>query len=1595
MLCDTNSREDKLFSPPTLPYTLESVVENMNRNGSGGYASNTLNLNSSPSSTSQDTNIFQSPSSSGSSSKASKSPGGRIGEFFCGSYGQGDASKSASVVPLEDVLRWKEFRRRQKEMQEIQLDAGDEEFVQSLPNLDSLSLSSASNASSFDVVRRKELKEPYDLQKSPQRKAAMEIDPLGFPAKDTNLMTELKEETAASTMSEAPTEIASNTLFSRLLASNDQPKSISSVLGETTSSSLPSSEKQYPTASLSTSGRKKVDLRVNTSSSTTPNASSAPLSTRSMSSNLSTRSDTSARERFGEMKRLSSAENAWDDTKPTLEIDALNESSVKEEPSLDCSSSENKNDVSMVSSNWDPLHVTTIEEGDEADDDSIGLDRTNIHGEIDDSFVDKESSNGAQESEGALDASPNSVSSGVRTLMEVKSFMSKLDSLRDEQRINIQSRPTSNQSQLPSSLHDSPPGVELKEVNAEDTYFQSLLEKKEKLRQHKLESQRKRNELDDRLKAMRNKLQSPSAVSRYGGESTNESMVALDDSSKGKTPETESKGQFLVSPNIGARWSGGRAMWSSPGSSPQISPEVDSKTKDRRVNKATTSEEPAGADPSITSPLHNVIKSMASIGASHLLSRSSSVDPTAEVASKMTTSYNSDPDATSSQEYLSTDKASDSTAVATKLKDDFSFKPTLVTKQIPFSPITAERKSTSKFSFSSPDINQSSTRTTPASKEPTLESSSESPLNASQPSTPIPTTSPDASEGDKGGGLGFGYIFGDKSVVSKSSSNFVELGQVDSSLKGDDAEEKSLVGVTVVGSKERKKRTNCSSSDEESSNQARLGESPKIVAPDPPGVESYDVWRENKSVKPLKKHANNLTIDCSNAVTNDARQCETEQEKSNVTTNEPPTKTTLSIQPPLSPVAESTSSDNEFDAIIQKANAISNTPRNCLNTPKSSLETPRATNTASLKSPRFRADRESKISALKSKFESQGLKTTYSDLNWANQFSMESTKMWSTIMKESNVPTPEMPTVTQRTLYELTKPSTGFFPHPRPTPTFEPHSTIVPTLSDVKEELTQTDSLDSSLSSFKGLNIQELRSRFENNESLSVESNKKHNSSEKRRSLVTEEMEPNKVIAPTKTTDVTSNSYFTADASHPELSKTKEAGSNETENSAKENVLHRTTDSVFPNFSPVAVRKKAFEMRKQQSRIRAATPKKDQITSVLACQSANVEKPEIHPVTSMAQTSTPRLSVKERVASFNSPNFHQGTLQVHNAKQLMPFQKMTPPPSSINMSSTADGLMFSPLETFGSPNHERKQQLKRQSAPLPQNQVTNPSMQKHYGFRNNQVRSVQTSFDSAGDEDDYDDGITLSPTCSEVSGLTLPTCLGSVAEDKPKVKYNTPDFKCMSPIARHRQKQGANGGTLFNHPYLKRMMSNVSTPRANGQHQEHPSNNPQARAPTHREQIISRVIEKPSTPRKSQKASPSKKPPTPQDKKPIKKSVSYQSTPTTSSSYLNETQSTQHKKPQHSLSNQSTLTTASSNVNDSNDDSLHLQGKGQSQRKGKVAERVAIVNERTSRQSINGSSNHTKKIASRGAKEAKARYVRRSNNDEQSSTATRDCVRIN
>ena len=152
---------------------------------------------------------------------------------------------------------------------------------------------------------------------------------------------------------------------------------------------------------------------------------------------------------------------------------------------------------------------------------------------------------------------------------------------------------------------------------------------------------------------------------------------------------------------------------------------------------------------------------------------------------------------------------------------------------------------------------------------------------------------------------------------------------------------------------------------------------------------------------------------------------------------------------------------------------------------------------------------------------------------------------------------------------------------------------------------------------------------------------------------------------------------------------------------------------------------------------------------------------------------------------------------------------------------------------------------------------------------------VETRFDSPLPRDrdeEEEDGITLSPTFSEVSCLTMPTCIGTFNGNSSQSPSQLDLFdnlhqngtlfhETMSPIARHRQQKGnttflTGGAKISTHPYLQRLSSKFPTPSI-----EKPVNNvdvavipvetktPKARGSpgvgSRREQLVSRVLASP------------------------------------------------------------------------------------------------------------------------------------------------------
>ncbi|KAL3775779.1 hypothetical protein ACHAW5_006266 [Stephanodiscus triporus] len=185
------------------------------------------------------------------------------------------------------------------------------------------------------------------------------------------------------------------------------------------------------------------------------------------------------------------------------------------------------------------------------------------------------------------------------------------------------------------------------------------------------------------------------------------------------------------------------------------------------------------------------------------------------------------------------------------------------------------------------------------------------------------------------------------------------------------------------------------------------------------------------------------------------------------------------------------------------------------------------------------------------------------------------------------------------------------------------------------------------------------------------------------------------------------------------------------------------------------------------------------------------------------------------------------------------MNRRTETPSPLWVGKQSDALAFSPNPNISSkpfcgdnpsPNlrpHDFSHVLSSRSSPV-RFPASSPLHMRQVTTRNeaNQIEGrpapVQTRYDSPITrecDDDEEDGITLSPTFSEVSGLTIPTCVGTfhghstqalTGPDQLNMHRNGTLFhETMSPIARHRQQKETalltGGAKISSHPYLQRL----------------------------------------------------------------------------------------------------------------------------------------------------------------------------------------------
>lgn len=364
--------------------------------------------------------------------------------------------------------------------------------------------------------------------------------------------------------------------------------------------------------------------------------------------------------------------------------------------------------------------------------------------------------------------------------------------------------------------------------------------------------------------------------------------------------------------------------------------------------------------------------------------------------------------------------------------------------------------------------------------------------------------------------------------------------------------------------------------------------------------------------------------------------------------------------------------------------------------------------------------------------------------------------------------------------------------------------------------------------------------------------------------------------------------------------------------------------------SIISMRKKAFE----SSSGRQSKPLKSIAASknTLAANKPPQEIPSKSPLQTPTRNSSPIstdspviTSVKDRIAVFGGrkqPPPQNPATPLRNALPRQPQNHQTPPPRTISTNGNnkkpsplwttnrTTGKPFSPMDIGVQQNRAGHRDLSRDN-PRPTHASPSPPTRGDNKLRRpRNLGAIDTGNESPNAKrnefaEDDDDGITLSPTLSEVSGLTLPTCLGTVAsgtlgsnrgsdlfDDLPSIApispasalNRGPNFhEAMSPIARHRQQQKSaavmsfSSNTLADRPHFNKEVSSspqtpsamsnrlheLKTPRARGSpagpkagiQSDSSKSKPENKGTmTRREQIISKVR---ASPRNSYLAQPS------------------------------------------------------------------------------------------------------------------------------------------
>ena len=1063
--------------------------------------------------------------------------------------------------------------------------------------------------------------------------------------------------------------------------------------------------------------------------------------------------------------------------------------------------------------------------------------------------------------------SPKSIDSNdVPTIDEVNHFMEQMKQIREDSRKSLRHSLENNDSD----------DIAQKEEHVD--YNKALLERKEQLKMHKIESERRKREFDERLRALRS---NPFETS----------------------PSLESR-SMLVEANL--TLPRGKVGAHAEPQQPKLS--IGADEDDFSFKPPSIA---GGSSGIVFSPIESAVKKITTAEVEKTeLTTTAGKETKAVVGALLSTLGN---------------------AATSNIVNSFSTQRSIKTDAPPQLP-TAEN-----LSQKITDASESQKYEKPDDRDVLDERQSS--LCTEPPeahSSSISNASPEVSEGDKSAGIGSGYItsfLNDRSdLISRTSSNLVELGvrnsvSIDPPTDDEKEEEKSattadeiLVGLTVQGSKKRKKKRRKKSLDTEDneSNSDDCSDGHRSTSSrkpqDPDGVVWKDVVKRKDIIdapgssqskdKPnvRSRGANGQMQETKNKslILQSETKREVQSQKTKQSLNNSSLTRSLDIikEDEADVAAEKKCESDGFDNVMSRAKmflaSVEARPvQTLINDDGFPLSTevgtrpkaePKSIATCKVAETR-EADGEgdSSIKQLRSRFESDsggsGPRHGYSKVSTSANLSARrkalvrvkrSTKE-DTVLPAQKMPSPAPESPAGGVAIDVNGPKSSDVSFSTIRSRFEPQKTTLVAVAD-KSKLcdkayTEKATSTQPISRIYLKNSLQAMSSLGSDTFDTASSQKSSEDTSDDGTLGDGTINTKKVLRYAKKLERREREKSDIENDSPK-SFDQSIDKRDTLSSKENHHGSEGVEKKGDEQSIISMRKKAFQSSsgRQSKPLWSVAAANNTSAANKPPQESSSKSPLKTPTRNSSQISTDSpvmTSVKDRIAVFGGlkqPPQQHPAKPLRNALPRQPQNHQTPPPRTMSTNGNNNtpsplwttnrttGKSFSPMDNYGFKQNRAGHRDLSHGSPRPTHASPSPPVNSDNLRRPRNLVAIDTGYDSPNVKrndfaEDDDDGITLSPTLSEVSGLTLPTCLGTVAsgtlgsnrgsdlfDDLPSVApispasalNRGPNFhEAMSPIARHRQQQkraavmSFSPNTLADRPHFnKEVNSSPQTPSA-------------------------------------------------------------------------------------------------------------------------------------------------------------------------------------